>query len=104
MLYVFKSRASADLIMLEANGRRLLQILGKELTPKGIITPEQMADAIRALQAAILDEEQAQRGASAQTNDAPGAVERITLRQRLLPMIDMMGRCAKAGKEITWGV
>ena len=38
MLYIFKSRDCAEIIMLEPNGRRLLEIIGKEPVPKGIIT------------------------------------------------------------------
>ena len=36
MLYKFKSKAAGDLIMLEPNGRRVLEIIGKEtLTASG---------------------------------------------------------------------
>ena len=41
MLYKFKSKAAGDLIMLEPNGRRVLQIIGKEPGPKGIVLPEE---------------------------------------------------------------
>ena len=34
MLYKFKSKAAGDLIMLEPNGRRVLQIIGKDAQPK----------------------------------------------------------------------
>ena len=57
MLYKFKSKASGDLIMLEANGRRVLEIIGKDAGPTGIILPEQMPAAIAALEAAIVLEE-----------------------------------------------
>ena len=30
MLYKFKSKAAGDLIMLEPNGRRVLEIIGKD--------------------------------------------------------------------------
>ena len=39
MLYKFKSKAAGDLIMLEPNGRRVLQIIGKDPQPQGIILP-----------------------------------------------------------------
>ena len=42
MLYKFKSKAAGDLIMLEPNGRRVLEIIGKDAGPKGIILPEEM--------------------------------------------------------------
>ncbi|HYF41680.1 MAG TPA: DUF1840 family protein, partial [Ramlibacter sp.] len=42
MLYKFKSKAAGDLIMLEPNGRRVLEIIGKDAGPKGIIQPDEM--------------------------------------------------------------
>ena len=38
MLYKFKSRATADVIMLESNGRQVLEIVGKTPGASGIIT------------------------------------------------------------------
>ena len=45
MLYKFKSRATADVIMLEPNGRQLVQILGKAPGQPGIVTVEQITGA-----------------------------------------------------------
>jgi hypothetical protein len=111
MLYKFKSKAAGDLIMLQANGRRVLEIIGKNTTPgsgdKGIILPEQMAAAIVALQAAVAREEADQQAALAEAlrlQKAPPRFEAIGLRQRALPFIEMLRRCEKAGKEIVWGV
>jgi hypothetical protein len=99
MLYKFKSKASGDLIMLEANGRRVLEAIGKDAGPKGIILPEQMPAAIAALEAAIALEE-------SHDQDAPDTVPRegLGLRQRALPFIDMLQRNHKAGHEVVWGV
>ena len=52
MLYKFKSKNTGDVIMLEPNGRTILEIIGKDAGPTGIILPEQMPAAIKALQAA----------------------------------------------------
>ena len=105
MLYVFKSKLSADLIMLEPNGRRLLEIIGKETTPQGIITAAQMPTAVQALQAAIgREDDQGRSGGPSDEIDALGAPTGVSLRQRLFPMIEMMRRCERAGKDITWGV
>ena len=49
MLYKFKSKVTADLIMLEPNGRRMLEIVGKEPGPQGIILSKDMPAAIAAL-------------------------------------------------------
>jgi len=107
MLFKFKSKAAGDLIMLEPNGRRVLEIIGKEPQPKGIILPEQMQSAIGALESAIAREEADQKAAveEAKANgDAPPRFEAVSLRQRAVPFLDMLRRCEKAGKEIVWGV
>lgn len=107
MLYKFKSKAAGDLIMLEPNGRRVLEIIGKDAGPKGIILPEEMPGAVTALQAAIAREDAEQKAASndakANKSVAPRG-DRVTLRQRAVPFLDMLRRCQKAGQEIVWGV
>jgi cyclopropane-fatty-acyl-phospholipid synthase len=107
MLYKFKSKAAGDLIMLEPNGRRVLEIIGKDPGPKGIIEPGQMPAALSALEAAITREEAEHQAAidEARTKgDAPPRFGEVSLRQRSVPFIDMLRRCEKAGKEIVWGV
>ena len=107
MLYKFKSKAAGDLIMLEPNGRRVLEIIGKEPGPKGIILPEEMPAAMQALEAAIQREE-AQQKAAIEEAQAKGQVPPkfgdVSLRQRAVPFVDMLKRCSAAGKEIVWGV
>ena len=108
MLYKFKSRAAPDLIMLEPNGRRVLQLIGKPTDAKqGILQPAAMPAAIAALEAAIAQEEAERRAAeadaAAQGEELPEQ-EGVSLRQRATPFIDMLRRCQKADKEIVWGV
>jgi hypothetical protein len=107
MLYKFKSKAAGDLIMLEPNGRRVLEIIGKDPGPKGIVLPEEMPAAMQALETAIAREE-AEHKALVEEAKAKGQVapkfDAVSLRQRALPFLDMLKRCSAAGKEIVWGV
>ncbi len=107
MLYKFKSKAAGDLIMLEPHGRRLMEIIGKAPGPTGIIQPAEMPAALVALDAAIAQDE-ARRQAAAQQARAQGVEppreEVVSLRQRAAPLMDMLRRCEKAGKDIVWGV
>ncbi len=108
MLYKFKSRAAPDLIMLEPNGRRVLQLIGKPVeTKQGILQPADMPAAIAALEAAIAREEAERRAAEAEAaakGEELPEPEAVSLRQRATPFIDMLRRCENAGKEIVWGV
>jgi len=107
MLYKFKSKAAGDLIMLEPNGRRVLEIIGKDAGPKGIIQPGEMPGAISALERAIVQEEAEQQAAIAEAKAKGQVAPRFTdvsLRQRAVPFIDMLKRADKEGKDIVWGV
>ena len=109
-MYKFKSPAAGDLIMLEPNGRHLLQIIGKADSPlphQGILLPEEMPSAIAALEAAIVQDERhrAELIQKAKENGEPAPrFEGISLKLRALPFIEMIRRCHKADKEIVWGV
>jgi hypothetical protein len=107
MLYKFKSQAAGDLIMLEPNGRQVLEIIGKDAQPKGIILPEQMPAAISALEGAVERDEAEHKALVEEARakgEPPPRLEAISLRQRAVPFLDMLRRCEKAGKEVVWGV
>lgn len=111
MIYKFKSKNSGDVIMLQPNGQRVLEIIGKhsaaDPSVKGILLPEQMPQALSALANAIASEEAARREAIAQAqadHAPPPRFESVSLRQRALPFMDMVRQCLKAREAITWGV
>ena len=113
MLYKFKSKATGDLIMLEPQGKHILKLIGKEPGAKGIILPNEMLAAIDALNAAVAQEEltiqaakdaskgEGEEGSPAPTADGPRA---ISLKQRVVPFIDMLRRAHAEDKEVVWGV
>ena len=111
MLYKFKSKATGDLIMLEPQGKQILKIIGKEPGAKGIILPNEMMAAVDALNAAVEQEElaiQAAKEASkAETDNAAPVTDgqrSISLKQRVVPFIDMLRRAHAEDKEVVWGV
>lgn len=111
MLYKFKSQATGDLIMLGPNGDALLRALGREPAPRGIIEPDAMPDAIRAIERAIAEDEAARdvarQAAAAEGRDDTAADARrepVGLRQRLWPMVEMLRRAMAADEPIVWGV
>ena len=110
MLYKFKSKVTGDLIMLDPNGRQILQLIGKDdptSAHKGILLPADMPAAIAALEHAIAQDDAAQQQ-HLQEAQAAGKTQSpadgVTLRQRALPFIEMLQRCQKADKEVVWGV
>jgi hypothetical protein len=114
-LVVFRSKAAGEIFMFAETTRRILDILGKEQAPRGVITAEQVADALARLQAAVDEEKeqlaQAQQRAShaertASAGQAPdeAAARAITLGQRAFPLLEMLRAAAKKKVDVTWGV
>ena len=107
MLYTFKSKAAANLIMLQAHGARMLQIIGKEPGPQGIVLPDQMPAALQALEEALAQEDAALQESAKAAKAAGEPVPEprdVGLRQRAKPFIDMLRRCHAAHESIVWGV
>ena len=107
MIYKFRSKAAADLVMLQAHGDALLRILGREPSDRGIIEPPDLPAAMQAIRDAIEADEgaraQAEQEASARGERLPPR-HGVTLRQRLWPIAEMMRRALAAGEPIVWGV
>jgi hypothetical protein len=110
MLYKFKSKVTADIIMLEPQGRQILTVWGRSpgsLADPGVLLPADIPAALEALHAAVAHDE-AQRIQAAQAAEETGAVptapQGVSLRQRAAPLVDMLQRSLKANKEIVWGV
>lgn len=107
MLYRFKSKATGDVVMLEANGKQLLEILGKDPGGPGIVLCAQMPAALEALQAAVQQDEaeQARRRAEAEAAGEPlPESDRVSLRTRVAPFIDMLRHCMREECDVVWGV
>jgi len=114
MLYKFKSKATGDLIMLEPQGKQILKLIGKEPGAQGIILPNEMLTAIDALHAAVAQEELAHQAAKAAAREeaakegttpaVDGGTRSISLKQRVVPFVDMLRRAHAEDKEVVWGV
>lgn len=111
MLYKFKSKVTGDLIMLEANGRQVLTLVGKgdaAHLAQGILTPGDMPAAVAALVLGIQRDDEARASQQALTRQGDETVESptttVSLRQRATPLLEMMRRCQAENTPIVWGV
>ncbi|MBL8488309.1 MAG: DUF1840 family protein, partial [Rhodocyclaceae bacterium] len=55
-MFVFRSEAAPDIMMFGEVAKRLLELIGKEAGDRGVITVEQMPEAIARLRAAIAED------------------------------------------------
>lgn len=106
MIYKFKSKATGDLVMTGPVGDRLLCLIGKDAASRGIIEPPSMPAAMRALEAAVSADEARLQVETDTSFDGPDpeAVSKVTLRQHVWPMIEMLKRAHGGGEAIVWGV
>jgi len=109
-LIVFRSKAAGEIFMFAETARRILAIVGKEDTPRGVISAEQVGEALARLAAAV-DEEKAQverareDAEQAQRRGEPAEGGRaITLGQRAYPLLEMLRAAQRKRVDVTWGV
>jgi len=104
MIYKFKSKATADLIVMGPVGDNLLRLVGREPAAKGIIEVGALPAAIAALEAAVAAEEAARAKSGGDEPDESAGGDNVSLRQRAWPLLEMMRRSQREGADIVWGV
>jgi len=115
MAYTFQSRATADLIMLRATAEHILKILDKPLGEPGIVTVEQIPQALVTLNQAVAEDEARRKAVqdefsdpeedhSAESAAASAQLGAVSLRQRTVPFMDMLRRSAAENKPVTWKI
>jgi hypothetical protein len=105
MIYRFKSKAAGDLIMMGPAGDTVLRILGREPASQGIIEARALPAAIAAIERAVAADEAARRQAAAEAPaDTVGSGDKVSLRQRAWPLLEMMRRAQAEDADIVWGV
>lgn len=109
MLITFKSEGLGDVMMFGDAAMRLLEIMAKEPSDKGIITVEQLPAAIGRLQRAVAgDRAQHQIAASANAQaddgDGPdGEGENVDLARRAWPLLGLLEQAVKEEHPVVWG-
>ena len=111
MVITFRSRAAGDVIMLGDNARQLLKVLGKDPdSTQGIVTVEQLPEAIARLEQAIeADRERARAVERADPDrdeheDTPkGMAAPVSLHQRGWPLLELLKRSLAEETPATWG-
>ena len=111
MIVTFQSPASGDVIMFGDVAKRMMELMGKAVTDQGIITVEQLPDAIARLKAAIEDDKQQRAGLpeedlpqTERTGDEKGSRPFVSLAQRAVPLLELLEWSLKKKKPVVWGV
>ena len=103
MLYKFKSKAAGDVIMLGANGDQVMRLVGREPAPKGIFEVDAMPGLMSTLKAAVEADDATRVSTAVDAARESGGGDRVALRQRVWPLVEMLRRCHAAREVIVWG-
>ena len=105
MIYQFRSKAGPDVIMLADLTKRIFDILGRPLEPRGILTQEQLPALITALETAILDDLEERKKAS-ENKDSESEKPKLAdrLGQRAYPFLELMKQARAKNEPVMWGV
>ena len=112
-MYTFKSRAAADILMLEDTAKHILQLLDKTPGEPGILTVEQIPGALEVLEKAVQEDdarrkalEEAMRSADAERVAKAGQesaeLGAVSLRQRVAPLAEMLRTSLAEKTDVTW--
>jgi len=110
MIVIFQSKAAGDVIMFGDVAYRLMKIMGKEAAAKGIVSVEQLPEAIARLKAAIAKDKAARAGLGEddlpRLEEAPDGGKRayVSLTQRAVPLIELLEWSLKKNVPVVWGV
>jgi len=106
MLITFKSKAAADVLMYQQHAQPMLNLLGK-LVDRGVISAEEMPDAILKLEAEIVRQKithGVQQDEDDHQQDHHQAMQSVSFAVRAFPLLEMMRAAKRDHAFIMWGV
>ena len=109
MLIVFKSKAAGDVMMFGDVAYTLMEVMGKAPGPKGIVTAEQLPEAIARLKAAVAQDKAEKPVVDHderifEKTPEGGKREYVSLARRAVPLIELLEYSLTEEVPVTWGV
>lgn len=109
MLIVFKSKAAGYVMMFVDVAHAMMEIMGKAPGPKGIVTVEQLPEAIARLKAAVAQDKAEKPVVDHderlfEKTPEGGKREYVSLARRAVPLIELLEYSLKEAVPVVWGV
>lgn len=110
MIVTFQSDASGDVIMFGDVAHKMMELMGKEPGAQGIVTVEQLPEALARLRAAVAADKARLAALSEderpEFEQAPDGQKRafVSLTQRAAPLIELLEWSLKKQKPVMWGL
>ncbi|MDD5248024.1 MAG: DUF1840 domain-containing protein [Rhodocyclaceae bacterium] len=104
-MIVFRSEVGPDIMMFDDVAQHMMELMGKEKSERGVVTVEQMPDAIARLKAMAAQDRAQHRGETADdAGDESASPPPVGLAQRAVPLIELLEISLARGKPVTWGI
>ncbi len=103
-MITFRSEVGPDIMMFDDVAHRMMELMGKDKTERGVVTVDQLPDAIARLKTAAAADRTA-HGDPLDDEDEESEVARpVGLAQRIVPLIELLEISLSRHKPVTWGV
>ncbi|WP_338848855.1 DUF1840 domain-containing protein [Massilia sp. W12] len=114
MLITFKSKAAPEVLMYQEHANRILDLWRKE-HPRGVLTVDELPQAIARLQAEIEDSKQhpaseevqhdvARHHNATTDDDEHEPAQEVSFATRAFPLMEMLRAAEREKHDIVWGV
>lgn len=103
MLIVFKAEGAADVMMFGEVAMKMIALMGKPPSERGVVTVEQLPDAIERLKLAVARDKAGPKPAPPEDQEKDGEVP-VGLTQRVLPLIELLEHARREEAPVLWGV
>lgn len=103
-MITFRSEVGPDIMMFDDVAHRMMELMGKDKTARGVITVEQLPACVARLKAAAAVDK-AQHGDPLSDEDEENEAARpVGLAQRIIPLVELLEISLERQKPVTWGV
>lgn len=115
-IVTFKSKAAGEIFMFRETAEKIFKVIGKPLGLRGVLTPEEIPDAIAALKDAMEKEKEFLKGLREREDKRfregkdldeekqPAIEAPVYFTQRAYPLLEMLERSLKEDTPVVWGV
>ena len=104
MAVTFTTKASGDVTMLDAHAKQVMDLIGKDLGTRGVITAAEAAAAAAKLRSAGGAAGDPKMNPDQEKEAEAAGADTVPLHTRVQPFVEMLEASAKQGKDILWGV
>ena len=101
-MVTFKTKAHGNITMFGDVAVRLLKIMGHSGTVPSALKPDDLSDALQKLKAAVTDEAATTVAESAADEPDSDEEEPVSLRNRALPLIELLESANRAQVHVMW--